>query len=894
MLLKEFSETEPDAELREFAAMRAEDLLAARAASRQPLEDCLQALKHLSRTKHRVSVALKAFHADIRRAAADGITDPGALAELARRSGDLPIALAALAQISDVSTLQRIAVGTVCPEVALASVERIDDPAILHQITEESRFPKNVRKRALSLLDQIAGDDHPIRIAERRTRQTQLCNLVERLPDQKDQEAARDTLNQAIEEWQDLSSHQPVEPELEARWHDVVRQATEALDRARERMERERAHDAAREQAIVARRELCESLEKAEGSEIPEAIRTAQEAWDALTPSEDPRAIELAERFRSVMERGRHRHERWRARTAFQSRLTELVGRAEHLAQSTNLDAAARSQKGLERQWARIAASAEGAKWMADERDLQRRFDAAGTELQRRIEERNAERQRNQEAAQAEIVGFCERLEEAMSGEVFRSHAAERLLAGSKQAARRIGVLAEPQRQHLRQRLAAAQEALAQRIEAHTQGEDWRQWANAEAQLRLITQAEALLAAEDPRQMLLESTRLDQEWARCATAPRDQSQALWDRFRTARDALRTACRAYLSENLEKKQALCAAVEALADSTEWNTTASEIRRLQEEWKQIGAVPRKESDALFARFRAASNRFFDRRKEALDASKARWEERLSQMRTLCDTAERLAQSSDWESTAAELKTLRSEANRMWPRRNKTMEHPLRESDILGERFNSACNIFFDRYRRRDQIEQEERIAAAESLVAAVEALVPPEDKTESSAAPERLASLRELLAQWGGIGTLPAEAAALLRERMQNACDAIEADWGTAIPEEEWTSESLLAQRQKLCQRLEKIASSIATTKDQSASGMDLATRLKLALAARTIGGSAAPQSDLQIQSAREEAARLKEKWQRLGPVLGERARSLAERVAHALSQIQSGNDEREFC
>src|SRR5262249_10288758 len=155
-------------------------------------------------------------------------------------------------------------------------------------------------------------------------------------------------------------------------------------------------------------------------------------------------------------------------------------------------------------------------------------------------------------------------------------------------------------------RLTVAQQALARRMDEQATAEGWKRWANADVQQQLIARAEALLAADDRRQMLRELGALEAEWKRFAVAPRDQSHALWERFRSARDEMRHRGEAYLDANLAAKEALCAAVEQLADSTDWNSTAAAIQRMQAEWKQIGPVRQKLSAALFERFRAPANR------------------------------------------------------------------------------------------------------------------------------------------------------------------------------------------------------------------------------------------------------------------------------------------------
>ena len=98
---------------------------------------------------------------------------------------------------------------------------------------------------------------------------------------------------------------------------------------------------------------------------------------------------------------------------------------------------------------------------------------------------------------------------------------------------------------------------------------------------------------------------------------RDTGRDLAQRFRAACSTFFTRRREDLtdrkkiwSDNLAKKEALCARAEALADSTDWDAAAAEMKRLQAEWKTIGPVRRNKSEVVWNRFRAAADRFFDR--------------------------------------------------------------------------------------------------------------------------------------------------------------------------------------------------------------------------------------------------------------------------------------------
>ena len=111
---------------------------------------------------------------------------------------------------------------------------------------------------------------------------------------------------------------------------------------------------------------------------------------------------------------------------------------------------------------------------------------------------------------------------------------------------------------------------------------------------------------------------IQKEWKTIGFASKKDNQKIYDRFRAACDKFYGRKRDFYNEykdsinvNLEKKIAICEEAEALKTSTEWKKTADRYIALQKEWKEIGAVPRKKSDVLWKRFRAACDEFFAER-------------------------------------------------------------------------------------------------------------------------------------------------------------------------------------------------------------------------------------------------------------------------------------------
>ena len=111
---------------------------------------------------------------------------------------------------------------------------------------------------------------------------------------------------------------------------------------------------------------------------------------------------------------------------------------------------------------------------------------------------------------------------------------------------------------------------------------------------------------------------IQKEWKTIGFASKKENQKIYDRFRAACDDFYGRKRDFYSEykdnmnaNLEKKIALCVEAEALKSSTDWKKTTDRFINLQKQWKEIGAVPRKKSEQLWKRFRAACDEFFAER-------------------------------------------------------------------------------------------------------------------------------------------------------------------------------------------------------------------------------------------------------------------------------------------
>ena len=143
---------------------------------------------------------------------------------------------------------------------------------------------------------------------------------------------------------------------------------------------------------------------------------------------------------------------------------------------------------------------------------------------------------------------------------------------------------------------------------------------------------------------------------------------------------------------------------------------------------------------------------------------------------------------------------------------------------------------------------------------------------------------MLAAWRGLGAMPPGHARELNERLQNACETIEAACPQELRASVLVGEHDRKQREKLCARLDRVIATLEAIVTEPSS-VDLAERLRQAMAANTIGGSALPDGEKARRAAVEEGERLHERWERLGPIVGPANRALAARFHGAYARFR---------
>ena len=270
------------------------------------------------------------------------------------------------------------------------------------------------------------------------------------------------------------------------------------------------------------------------------------------------------------------------------------------------------------------------------------------------------------------------------------------------------GPVAKEKREEIWDRFKAATSVINKKYQAHFEGLKAQQEENLEKKKVLCEKLEEIAEREikntaDWNQLSKEIESLQAEWRTIGFATKKENQKIYDRFRAACDKFferkrehYTTIKDSMSANLEKKQAIIAQAEALKSSTEWKKTADQLIALQKQWKEIGAVPRKKSEQLWKRFRAACDEFFANR-DANSGGENDYYGNLKSKKRLIEEVRAYQCSEDDAANAAQMRSF----NEKW----QAIGHvPFKEKDKINDEFRTAMHEKFPLFaKQRGQANQ-----------------------------------------------------------------------------------------------------------------------------------------------------------------------------------------------
>lgn len=188
---------------------------------------------------------------------------------------------------------------------------------------------------------------------------------------------------------------------------------------------------------------------------------------------------------------------------------------------------------------------------------------------------------------------------------------------------------------------------------------------------------------------------LQNKWKTIGFAPQKMNVKIFERFRKACDEFFRkkgeffkSLKEGMNENLEKKRALCEKAEALKDSTDWKATADELTKLQKEWKTIGPVAKKYSDAVWKRFISACDYFFEQKNKATSSQRSVEQENLEKKKAIIEKLNAIDDQMDTEEATQLVRDLMKE----W---NGVGHVPFKEKDRIYKQYHSQVDKLFERF-------------------------------------------------------------------------------------------------------------------------------------------------------------------------------------------------------
>lgn len=905
-VLRTLARDDADATVRRRAVARVEDIPTLAAVARGDLDegvraearkllmdlatdagDEAEALDALAALDDERDVAVIARTTDVEAvglAALRRLSAPRLVGSVAGRAADAGIRLAALALITEPAERLLVALNSEHKDVALAALESLGDPDALEQVANRAKNKLVARRARARLRDrQPVAPEAPAPVGE--LSRARLCEMVEGLSTEMRVEAIRVPLEAAQEAWQQLATGDDESSLLQSRFDAAAAAAHARLERLRAEAAAAQAEAEARAAQDARRAEVCQTLEDYVGDDIEDAVTAAQAAWGALDAEGEPSSEAVNQRLSAAIARQRARLAARLADAERHAQLATLAEDAERLAGVEDLAAAHKQWADLLKRWTTLAQ--DGA---AVDTVLVARVKAAEATIASRTaavrEQETASRTENLRKA----LEACDRLEAVAGRQDLPLKDADQALRDARSTAESLGALPSRDDQTaIVERLKKVQARLMDVLRDLRSADDWKRWANATVQQELCEKAEALAAVESLPDLARQLKELRQDWKQASAGPRGaEGDALWQRFKAAADAAQVRVDGHFAQRavedaavLQEKAQLAEQAEALSESTDWLKTADALKALQQRWNTLGHAPRgEEGKALNARFRAACDRFFTRRKEDLAQRKDVWSANQAVKEQLIVQAEEVAHTTDWQAGVERIKALQAEWKASGPVKRQ-------KSEQLWQKFRAACDTFFERYKNRHQLEFDSRRVTREQALTDFEALAAAEAEDGGAV----LSQAEQAWQAWRNGPPLPREVVRPMQDRFATAAQALLERYPAVFTGSVFDPTVTRARMTELVGQVEQLGvpQQAPQAAVQAAPAAALATMLKEALASNTIGGRVDDQT--KRRAAQESVRVARAAWSRLGPLGGEEAADLERRFTAACRRFDDPRDDR---
>ena len=284
---------------------------------------------------------------------------------------------------------------------------------------------------------------------------------------------------------------------------------------------------------------------------------------------------------------------------------------------------------------------------------------------------------------------------------------------------RETGPVANEYKEQLWERFREASAKVNKRHQEYFNSIKEEQKRNLELKTELCVKTEELVAAplstrKEWNKASDQLIEIQKVWKTIGFAPKKDNTKVYERFRNACDKFfenkrnfYLQIKAEMENNLHLKNDICAAAEALQESSEWKKVTDELIALQKRWKEIGPVSRRYSDAVWKRFRSACDKFFERKTAFFSSLDSQYEENLSKKRQLLD---------ELKSFAAEGKEIGFETLKELQRRWAEIGFvPIKQKEAIQKEYRKAVDAIFAKLRGNEKEHRMERFKGKISSLA-----------------------------------------------------------------------------------------------------------------------------------------------------------------------------------
>ncbi len=297
-------------------------------------------------------------------------------------------------------------------------------------------------------------------------------------------------------------------------------------------------------------------------------------------------------------------------------------------------------------------------------------------------------------------IDLCEKAEELLDEKSITK--AFKALQKLHEDWKEVGPVPQDKKDEIWERFKAATDKINQIRREHYSKIEEEQTANLETKKALCDKAEELVAEnyQSVNAWQKKSTELSEifdVWKTVGPAGKKDNEEIWQRFRGTMDTFFAMKKAFFAtlkdrqtENLERKTQLCIEAEGLMDSTEWKTATEQIKKLQEEWKTIGPVPKRHADKIWKRFRAACDTFFNRKNEHFSGRRTEEEANLTAKKALLDEIKAFELTSSRNENMDAIKAFQ----KRWIEIGFV---PMKHKDSINKEYRELIDGLFDTMRK-----------------------------------------------------------------------------------------------------------------------------------------------------------------------------------------------------